>query len=43
MINKSKGDLAYTLIDVDQPLSKEMMASLQAIEGIIRVRYLIQD
>jgi len=43
MINKSKGDLAYTLIDVDQPLSEEMINSIKRIDGIIRVRYLTLD
>ena len=38
MINKSKGDLAYTLVDVDRPLPAELLARLRAIEGVLAVR-----
>lgn len=40
MVNKSKGDMAFTLVDVDSPPSAEVIAHLTAIEGVLRVRYL---
>lgn len=38
MINKSKGDFAYTMIDVTMPISKEVAQALKAIEEVYRVR-----
>ena len=38
MINKSKGDFAYTMIDVTTPISKEVAQALKAIEEVYRVR-----
>ena len=38
MTNKSKGDYAYTIVDVDSPVTDEAIADLQAIPGIIRMR-----
>ena len=38
MINKSKGDFAYTMIDVTSPISKEVAQALKAIEEVYRVR-----
>ena len=40
MLNKSKGDMAYTLVDVDSPLSAQVTRELAAIEGVLMVRYL---
>jgi len=37
MLNKSKGDNAYTLIDVCGELTEEIADELKAVEGIIRV------
>lgn len=37
MINKSKNDYAYTLIDLDNQIDEVKLADLQEIEGIIRV------
>jgi D-3-phosphoglycerate dehydrogenase / 2-oxoglutarate reductase len=42
MVNKSRGDMAYTLVDVDSPASDRVMAALKAIEGVLAVRYLPQ-
>jgi D-3-phosphoglycerate dehydrogenase / 2-oxoglutarate reductase len=42
MVNKSRGDMAYTLVDVDSPASDRVMAVLKAIEGVLAVRYLPQ-
>ena len=38
MTNKSKGDYAYALIDVDAPLTDEVMKKLAAIPGVLRAR-----
>jgi D-3-phosphoglycerate dehydrogenase len=40
MVNKSRGDMAYTLVDVDSPVSDAVLAHLRAIEGVLAVRYL---
>jgi D-3-phosphoglycerate dehydrogenase len=40
MVNKSKGDMAYTLADVDSALSDSVMQQLSAIAGVLAVRYL---
>lgn len=40
MVNKSRGDMAYTLVDVDSPVGDGAMAALKAIEGVLAVRYL---
>lgn len=38
LTNKSKGDYAYTLIDLGSDIDDEMLSSLSKIEGILRVR-----
>jgi D-3-phosphoglycerate dehydrogenase len=40
MVNKSRGDMAYTLVDVDSPVLPEVQAGIAAIEGVLAVRYL---
>ena len=40
MVNKSRGEMAYTLVDVDSAISDEALAALRAIEGVLAVRYL---
>lgn len=40
MVNNSRGDMAYTLVDVDSPVRDDLLARLQAIQGVIHVRYL---
>ena len=42
MVNKSRGDMAYTLVDVDSPVGDSVIAALKAIEGVLAVRYLPQ-
>ena len=36
--NKSRGDVAYTLIDTDSPVSDEVVRALAASDAVIRVR-----
>ena len=45
MINKSKGDWAYTLIDLDTLDGKgdELLAELNAIEGVVKTRIVIEN
>ena len=38
MLNKSRGDLAYTLVDVDQEVGESTLKDLAEIEGILNVR-----
>ena len=40
MLNKSRGEMAYTLVDVDSPVPDTVVASLRAIDGVLMVRYL---
>ena len=40
MVNKSRGDMAYTLVDVDSPVEADALAGIAAIEGVLSVRYL---
>jgi D-3-phosphoglycerate dehydrogenase len=40
MVNKSRGDMAYTLVDVESPISAEVLAHIRAINGVLAVRYL---
>ncbi len=38
MLNKSRGDLAYTLIDVNQPVTPALIQTIASIEGVLAVR-----
>jgi D-3-phosphoglycerate dehydrogenase len=40
LLNKSVGDLAYTIVDVNKEVSAETMAELRAIEGVLILRNL---
>ena len=40
MLNKSRDDIAYNLIDIESPVSEDMLASIKAIQGVINVRVL---
>ena len=40
MVNKSRGDMAYTLVDVESPVSDAVLDQLRAISGVLAVRYL---
>jgi D-3-phosphoglycerate dehydrogenase len=42
MLNKSKGDMAYTLVDIDSAATETVIARLAAIAGVLGVRYLPQ-
>jgi D-3-phosphoglycerate dehydrogenase len=38
MVNKSRGEMAYTLVDVDSPIQPAAIADIGAIEGVLSVR-----
>ena len=38
LLNKSRGDLAYTLVDVDQAIPPELVADIAAIQGVLATR-----
>jgi D-3-phosphoglycerate dehydrogenase len=43
MVNKSKKDIAYTLVDVDSKVSKKVIDAIAKIEGVLAVRYLPRE
>src|SRR4051812_27792382 len=43
MLNKSKGEMAYTLVDADTPIPGEVVDDLCALNGVLAVRYLPVD
>lgn len=38
MINKSKGEVAYSMFDVETPLTEEIIEALKSVDGVLRVR-----
>ena len=40
MVNKSRGDMAYTLVDVDSPVVDAVLDAIRGIGGVLSVRYL---
>ncbi len=38
MTNKSRGDYAYSLIDLDAPATDEIVEKLSAIDGVLKIR-----
>ena len=42
MVNKSRGDMAYTLVDVDSPVAQSLLDNLSGIPGVLSVRYLVE-
>ncbi len=38
LLNKSRGELAYTLIDIDGPVSTAVIENIGAIQGVLSVR-----
>ncbi len=38
MVNKSKGDLAYTIVDVNDTVASDIVETLEAIDGVLAVR-----
>ena len=42
MVNKSRGDMAYTLVDVESKVNGNVLNAIRAIDGVLSVRYLPQ-
>ena len=42
MVNKSRGDIAYTMLDLDSPAAESALAKIRAITGVMTVRVLPQ-
>ncbi|HWW32686.1 MAG TPA: phosphoglycerate dehydrogenase, partial [Steroidobacteraceae bacterium] len=40
LLNKSRGEYAYTLIDADGDLGERLLAEIRAIEGVLSARIL---
>jgi D-3-phosphoglycerate dehydrogenase len=38
MVNKSRGEMAYTLVDVDSPVTEAVIGRIAAIDGVLSVR-----
>ena len=38
MTNKSRGEVAYTMLDVEEAPTEEIIRALEAIGGVFRVR-----
>jgi D-3-phosphoglycerate dehydrogenase / 2-oxoglutarate reductase len=43
MVNKSRGEVAYTLVDVDSAVQPAVLQKLASIHGVLSVRYLPSD
>jgi D-3-phosphoglycerate dehydrogenase len=39
MMNKSRGEMAYTLVDVDHEVQASVVDAIAAIDGVLSVRY----
>jgi D-3-phosphoglycerate dehydrogenase len=40
MTNRSRGEMAYTLVDVDSAVDRGLIEGLERIKGVLAVRYL---
>ena len=38
MMNKSKGEVAYSMFDIETPVTEDIVKELEAVEGVFRVR-----
>jgi len=38
LLNKSKGDYAYTIIDCNEAVGEDVVAKLSAVDGVLKVR-----
>lgn len=43
LLNKSRGEVAYSLIDVDQNIQDETVAALERVDGILKVRRIVDE
>jgi D-3-phosphoglycerate dehydrogenase len=40
MVNESRGEVAYTLVDVESEVSADVVEKIQAIDGVLKVQTL---
>ena len=38
MTNKSRGEVAYTMLDIESAATQDLVEALQKIDGVFRVR-----
>ncbi len=38
MMNKSRGEVAYTMFDIDSPITEDILAQLEVVDGVFKVR-----
>jgi D-3-phosphoglycerate dehydrogenase / 2-oxoglutarate reductase len=43
MVNKSRGEMAYTLVDVDSPIEARVIEAIARIDGVLSVRAIPAD
>ena len=43
MVNKSRGEMAYTLVDVDSDVNPAVIDGIRQIAGVLMVRYIPQE
>jgi D-3-phosphoglycerate dehydrogenase len=43
MMNKSRGEMAYTLVDIDSEVPQKVIDDIGRIKGVLVVRYLPQE
>ena len=43
LANKSRGDFAYTLLDISHPMPHDTVERLKEIDGVIRVRRIVEN
>ena len=40
MVNKSRGEIAYNIIDVEGELFEDLRTQISAVDGVMRVRFI---
>lgn len=40
LLNKSAGNLAYTVVDLSEPVAEETLAAIRQIDGVLSLRSL---
>ena len=43
LANKSRGDYAYTLLDISHPMPHDTVERLKEISGVVRVRRIVEN
>ena len=38
MVNKSRGEMAYTLVDLDSPVAPDVVSRIARIPGVLAIR-----